>query len=89
MEIPKRSGPGRTVARRGPSAALRRGLTRAEMSVARLVAEGLSNPQIAMRLYISRHTVETHMKHIFGKLGVHSRAALAANVASRTVADGP
>jgi class 3 adenylate cyclase/DNA-binding CsgD family transcriptional regulator len=61
-------------------------LTRAEAAVARLVAEGLSNPQIANRLYISRHTAETHMKHIFAKLGVSSRAELAARVASRLVA---
>jgi len=60
-------------------------LTRAEMAVARLVAEGLSNPQIAKRLYISRHTAETHMKHIFAKLGVSSRAQLAARIASRLV----
>jgi class 3 adenylate cyclase len=58
-------------------------LTRAETAVARLVAEGLSNPQIAHRLYISRHTAETHMKHIFAKLGVSSRAELAARVASQ------
>lgn len=61
-------------------------LTPAEAAVARLVAEGLSNPQIANRLYISRHTAETHMKHIFAKLGIASRAELAARVASRLVA---
>jgi DNA-binding CsgD family transcriptional regulator/class 3 adenylate cyclase len=60
-------------------------LTRAEVAVARLVAEGLSNPQIARRLFISRHTAETHMKHIFAKLGVSSRAELAARVASQLV----
>lgn len=60
-------------------------LTRAEMAVARLVAEGLSNPQIADRLYISRHTAETHMKHIFAKLGISSRAELAARVARQLV----
>jgi DNA-binding CsgD family transcriptional regulator len=67
--------------RRRPAGAL----TRAEVAVARLVAEGLSNPQIAKRLYISRHTAETHMKHIFAKLGVSSRAELAARIASRLV----
>jgi DNA-binding CsgD family transcriptional regulator len=60
-------------------------LTRAEVAVARLVAEGLSNPEIAKRLYISRYTAETHMKHIFAKLGVSSRAELAARIASRLV----
>jgi class 3 adenylate cyclase/DNA-binding CsgD family transcriptional regulator len=57
-------------------------LTRAESSVAALVVEGLSNPQIALRLCISRHTVETHMKHIFAKLAISSRAGLAARMAS-------
>jgi class 3 adenylate cyclase len=72
---------GRGLGRRPTASAL----TRAEVAVARLVAEGLSNPQIAKRLYISRHTAETHMKHIFAKLGVSSRAELAARVASRLV----
>ncbi len=67
--------------RRQPAGAL----TRAELAVARLVAEGLSNPQIAKRLYISRHTAETHMKHIFAKLGISSRAELAARIASRLI----
>jgi DNA-binding NarL/FixJ family response regulator len=57
-------------------------LTRSEKVVARLVAEGLSNPQIAERLHLSRHTVETHVKHIFAKLGIASRAKLAAMVAT-------
>jgi DNA-binding CsgD family transcriptional regulator len=52
-------------------------LTATELSVAKLVAQGLSNPQTAARLFISRYTVETHLKHIFGKLGVTSRTMLA------------
>lgn len=60
-------------------------LTTMERAVAGLVAEGLSNPQIAQRLYISRHTAETHMKHIFAKLGLSSRAELAALVAKGLV----
>ena len=51
-----------------------------ERTVANLVAEGLSNPQIGERLYISRRTVQTHVAHIFMKLGVSSRAHLAAEV---------
>jgi len=43
-----------------------------------LVAEGCSNREIAQRLYISRETVQTHLQHVFGKLGVDSRTALAA-----------
>jgi pimeloyl-ACP methyl ester carboxylesterase/DNA-binding CsgD family transcriptional regulator len=53
-------------------------LTEAERSVAVLVAEGLSNPAIASRLFVSRHTVESHLKHAYTKLGVSSRVELAA-----------
>jgi DNA-binding CsgD family transcriptional regulator/tetratricopeptide (TPR) repeat protein len=52
-------------------------LTPAEDRIARLVAEGLSNPQIAARLFISRHTVESHLKRVFAKLDVASRVELA------------
>ena len=55
-------------------------LTPTEETVARLVAEGLSNPQIGDRLYVSRRTVQTHVAHVFGKLGVTSRSQLAAEV---------
>ena len=55
-------------------------LTVTERTVADLVAEGLSNPQIGERLYISRRTVQTHVAHIFMKLGISSRAQLAAEV---------
>lgn len=52
-------------------------LTEAEHSVAALVAEGLSNPVIAGRLCVSRHTVESHLKHAYVKLGISSRVELA------------
>ncbi len=52
-------------------------LTPAEQRVARLVAEGLSNPEIGGRLFISRRTVSTHLAHIFRKLGISSRTQLA------------
>jgi pimeloyl-ACP methyl ester carboxylesterase/DNA-binding CsgD family transcriptional regulator len=53
-------------------------LTEAERSVALLVTEGLSNPAIASQLFVSRHTVESHLKHAYAKLGVSSRLELAA-----------
>ena len=55
-------------------------LTGAEQKVARLVAGGLTNSQVAEELYLSRHTVESHLKHIFTKLGIRSRVALAVDV---------
>lgn len=53
-------------------------LTVSERRVAELAAKGLSNPQIAERLVVSRHTVVTHMSHVLGKLGLRSRYELAA-----------
>jgi pimeloyl-ACP methyl ester carboxylesterase/DNA-binding CsgD family transcriptional regulator len=53
-------------------------LTTAERTVATLIAEGLSNPAIASGLVISRHTVESHLKHAYAKLGLSSRVELAA-----------
>ena len=55
-------------------------LTSTERTVADLVAEGLSNPQIGERLYISRRTVQSHLAHIFTKLDISSRVQLAAEV---------
>jgi len=48
-----------------------------EQEVARLVAEGLSNPDVAERLFITRGTVKRHLAHIFGKLGLADRVELA------------
>jgi DNA-binding CsgD family transcriptional regulator len=55
-----------------------RSLTPAEQTIATLVAQGLSNPQIGDRLYVSRRTVQTHLAHVFAKLDISSRAQLAA-----------
>jgi non-specific serine/threonine protein kinase len=52
-------------------------LTSRELEIAGLVAEGLSNRQIAERLVISKRTVDAHIEHIYGKLGVSSRVQLA------------
>jgi len=54
-----------------------------ELEVADLVAEGLSNPAIARRLYLSRPTVASHVAHILTKLGFSSRAQIAAWAAQR------
>jgi len=53
-------------------------LTPTELRVAAAVADGLSNPQIADRMFISRRTVTTHLSSIFRKLSISSRAELAA-----------
>lgn len=55
-----------------------RSLTPTELQVTQLVVQGLSNPQIGERLFVSRETIKTHLSSIFGKLGVSSRAELAA-----------
>jgi DNA-binding NarL/FixJ family response regulator len=57
-------------------------LTSRQRQIAWLVAEGLSNKEIAERLVISKRTVDTHIDHIFGRLGVSSRMQLAAWLAS-------
>jgi non-specific serine/threonine protein kinase len=53
-------------------------LSARERLVASLVAQGLSNRQIAGRLVISERTAESHVEHIRNKLGFHSRSQVAA-----------
>jgi DNA-binding CsgD family transcriptional regulator len=60
-------------------------LTKAERVLAALVAKGMTNRQVAERLFISRHTVDAHLRHIFSKLGINSRVGLAHLVALRTL----
>ncbi|TDV41849.1 putative ATPase [Actinophytocola oryzae] len=52
-------------------------LTPTEESVVRLAADGLSNPDIGTRLFMSRSTVKTHLSHVYAKLGVTNRTELA------------
>ena len=52
-------------------------LTERQVEVLRLLARGLSNPQIAHALVISRRTAERHVQDIYGKIGVSSRAGAA------------
>jgi DNA-binding NarL/FixJ family response regulator len=56
-------------------------LSPTEAAVAALVGEGLTNAEIGRRLYVSSRTVETHVAHLFEKLGVKRRAAIAGLVA--------
>ena len=58
-------------------------LTDTEQTVAALLAEGLSNPDIAARMFTSRRTVQYHVSNILAKLGLSSRVELAAVVARR------
>ena len=51
-------------------------LTPSERHVAELAAEGLSTPQIATHLHVSRNTVETHLRHVYQKLEVSGRREL-------------
>jgi DNA-binding NarL/FixJ family response regulator len=78
--------------RRGPHAKHRQArsgwdsLTATEIKIAAFVEEGLSNPEIAAKLLLSRRTVATHVSHILKKLDVHSRTDIARESALRTIA---
>ena len=63
-------------------------LSERELEVAELVAEGLSNPAIARRLYLSRATVAHHVANILAKLGFAARAQIAAWVVQQRGGDG-
>ncbi len=58
-------------------------LTQSELPVAQLVIEGLTNREIATRLYLSPHTVDSHLRHIFSKFGVNNRVELTRRFAPR------
>ena len=64
-------------------------LSRREMEVARLVADGLTNVQIAERLVVSVRTVESHLDHVYARLGISSRTALARWVTAGQAASAP
>ena len=71
-----RAGPGAHSA--VPAPACRAGLTRRELEVLRLIAQGRSNREIAAALYLSPRTAERHVANIYLKLGAHSKAEAAA-----------
>jgi DNA-binding CsgD family transcriptional regulator len=58
-------------------------LTPTEVRVVDCVAKGMSNPATADKLFVSRRTIETHVAHVFDKLGFSSRAQLAAEAVGR------
>ncbi|WP_433285941.1 helix-turn-helix transcriptional regulator [Pseudonocardia sp. CA-142604] len=58
-------------------------LTTSESAVLRLVVEGATNREVATALFISPHTVNAHLRHIFGKLGINSRMELVRMAAER------
>jgi DNA-binding CsgD family transcriptional regulator len=59
-------------------------LTPTERDVVRLVSEGLGNNDIAARLFVSPRTVQSHLTHVYTKLGLTSRVRLAQEAARRT-----
>jgi DNA-binding CsgD family transcriptional regulator len=62
------------------------GLTESELAVVRLVVEGLTNREVAERLFLSPHTVSTHLRHAFEKLHLNSRVELTRLAARQDVA---
>jgi DNA-binding CsgD family transcriptional regulator len=67
----------------GPEASGISALTASELRVAQLAAAGQSNPEIAQALYVTRKTVETHLGHVYRKLGIPGRGKLARAMADR------
>jgi DNA-binding CsgD family transcriptional regulator len=81
--IPRRREPSQTTS---PSATH---LTRREWEVAELIAQGLSNREIAGALFICERTAEAHVTHVLNKLGLRSRAQIAIWVARHAELRGP
>jgi DNA-binding CsgD family transcriptional regulator len=52
-------------------------LTEVEQRVAELVALGLTNREVGRQMFLSRHTIDSHLRHVFDKLGINSRVQLA------------
>jgi DNA-binding NarL/FixJ family response regulator len=67
---------GETVRRRAAEADSGQELTAQERQIALLVRDGLSNPEVAARLFLSPRTVEWHLRRIFTKLAISSRRQL-------------
>lgn len=65
---------GETARRRDPSSTDQ--LTPQELQIVRMVAQGMTNPDIAAQLFLSRRTIDYHLRQVFTKLGIASRAQL-------------
>jgi LuxR family maltose regulon positive regulatory protein len=70
-----------------PHSVLVEPLSDREIEVLQLIAEGLTNPEIATRLYLSLNTVKAHTRNIYGKLGVNNRTQAGAR--ARTLGISP
>ena len=66
-----------------PAIAIRGPLTRREWEISELVADGLTNREMATRLFITEASVDTHLAHVREKLGFHTRAEVARWVTER------
>jgi transcriptional regulator of acetoin/glycerol metabolism/DNA-binding CsgD family transcriptional regulator len=80
---PEMDMPGEPSPARGPDSGWN-GLTPTERSVAAVIAEGATNREAAARLFLSRHTIDYHLRQIFRKLGVASRVELTRVVVAHT-----
>jgi DNA-binding NarL/FixJ family response regulator len=72
---PQYEPPGNPASSAPPGAPLPDGLTQREAEILALIAQGLTNPEISVRLFLSGHTVKTHISRIFAKTGSRDRAA--------------
>jgi DNA-binding CsgD family transcriptional regulator/energy-coupling factor transporter ATP-binding protein EcfA2 len=79
-------GAQRARGRPDPAAAEWPELTASELAVVRLVIRGATDREVAQRLYISAHTVNSHLRHVFAKLGIRSRVELARRAGERQAA---
>jgi len=80
MLLAATAGPAAAAAAPGPAATAEPGpgpdgLTPREVEILRLIARGLTNPEIAAQLFLSNHTIKTHISRIFAKTGSRDRAA--------------